>query len=74
MQKLHNQILQLHQAEILVQPEMLAELQFPEVYFQGEVDVVGSRDLDSKMVVSKEQNQTFVGIVQRRVTNSEIVI
>ena len=54
-QVLHNQVLQLHQAEILVQPEMLAELQFPEVYFQGEVDVVGSRDLDSKMVVSKDR-------------------
>jgi len=54
---------------------MLAELQSQEDYIQtqGEVDVVGTRDLDSKMVVSKEQNQTFVGIVQRRVTNSEIV-
>jgi len=37
---------------------MLAELQSQEGYIQtqGEVDVVGTRDLDSKMVVSKEQN------------------
>ena len=58
---------------------MLVERQSQEGYIQiqGEVDevmvMVGTRDSDSKIVVSKEQNQTSVGIVQRRVTNSEIV-